>query len=812
LSQEKISKQEAVRIQLKKQKQAKQKARQAAMEKVSKAVKGLARIKAKKKAEERARKKAFEKWKKKKKAEERAKKKAFEKWKKKKKAEERAKKKAFEKWRKKKRAMERTKKRKTWEELRRAEELKRARELSLLKRQNLKLKEQDRKLEDERLRLEREKLEEEREKREIEKRKMAIEEERQRAGELARAREVTRLEREKLEGEKEKRAIEKRKIILAEKEQKERDRADAMELARLEEEKIKLKKQNLKLEEERLRLEKEKLKEEKEAKLEKAKEEKEKYALEKRKIALAEKEQERRGLVAAGELARLEREKLKERRKERALERRKTALAEKQKRAEKHAEAREFAQFEKERRKKGRRRRKSRGELVEKLLEKQMLTLDDCIDVAMEAHLSLKVAERQLKLARFRLFEAKRNLGPTAIVKWEESTGRVDERLYTGEKIVVEGKQPIFYGGELVFSVRQAKVNLEIVESDYDRIKNDLVLQVKKAYYTVDKAKKALGIQEKMQDRTKALFDMVKAGYEAAVIPQVEFLRISSQYNQANFQVISAREDISVARLLLQQAMSVEEEIEIAGLKEPEIIRLDLDECFNLASLNRPEIKINQLSLEYFRYEKKIMQARAHWPRVDLLGSYGNAREDYAKGDIDAGKDPRGLGPEYYFGTKISLPIWGSTFGYSYTKEDWTPVVQTVKGTEAQTNAVTFSLFDKLEDISGVKEADIEYMRSLNEINKKKQEITLEVKETFFKYRKAILLMEVAKSKVEFQAKQVEILEIRRELGEAQYSDVVEEMIKLAEEEFSYIQAISDYYISIASLNKAIGIDGYFEI
>ncbi len=72
--------------------------------------------------------------------------------------------------------------------------------------------------------------------------------------------------------------------------------------------------------------------------------------------------------------------------------------------------------------------------------------------------------------------------------------------------------------------------------------------------------------------------------------------------------------------------------------------------------------------------------------------------------------------------------------------------------------------------------------------------------------------MDVAKSKITFQAKQVEILEIRRQLGEAQYSDVVEEMIKLAEEEFSYIQAIADYYISIALLNKAVGIDGYFEV
>ncbi|MEE9499771.1 MAG: TolC family protein, partial [Candidatus Omnitrophota bacterium] len=495
----------------------------------------------------------------------------------------------------------------------------------------------------------------------------------------------------------------------------------------------------------------------------------------------------------------------------RAKARGKIALEEAQQRAEKLARARKLTRRERKRLKEERKRKEALREPVEKLLEKHTLTLDECIDVAMKTHIQLKVAKKQLKLARFRLLEARRNLGPTIMAKWEESGGKVNDKAYDGTKILFEGKQPIFYGGELVFSVGQAKVNLEIVESDYDRVRNDLVLQVKKAYYTLDKAKKALGIQKKLQSRAKTLFDMVKAGYEVAVIPQVEFLRISSQYNQTSFQVISAREDISVARLLLQHAMNIEEEIEIVGVKEPNIIKLDLEDCFNLASLNRPEIKISQLSLEYFKYEKKIMLARANWPRVDFLGSYGNVKEDYVNEEL-GGNTARELGPEYYFGTKISLPLWGSTLGYSYTEEDWQPVVQTTKGTEARTHTMTFSLFDKLGDISGVKEADIEYMRSLDEINKKKQEITLEVKEMFFKYRKAILLMDVAKSKVEFQAKQVEILEIKRELGEALYSDVVEEMIKLAEEEFSYIQAISDYYISIASLNKAIGIDGYFKI
>ncbi|MCQ9206835.1 MAG: TolC family protein [Omnitrophica bacterium] len=442
----------------------------------------------------------------------------------------------------------------------------------------------------------------------------------------------------------------------------------------------------------------------------------------------------------------------------------------------------------------------------------EQLALDECIYIAIDNHLPLEIAKKQLKLAEFRLLEAWRKMGPSATIRWEASDGQVSGRYYDGSKISFEGKQPLFYGGEFITSVRQAKVNKEIVKTDHDRIKNEIILQVKKAYYTLDKAKKALSIQENLRDGAEKIYSVTEAGYNGEVISQVEFLEVSSQYNQTNFQVASAREDRAIAGLILQQAMNVDREIRIISLEEPKIIELNLEDCFDLASLNRPEIKISRLSMEHFELEKKITQARAFWPRIDLLGMYGNTREDFIKQDRAVGQNPRQLGPEYYVGTKISLPIFGSTLGYSFTKENWQPVVRTLQGTKSNTQELTFSVFDKLEDLSAVQEADLEFMRSQDDMNKKRQEIALEVKEVFFKYKKSLFLMDLAKSKLRFQAKQVEILKVRQELGELQYSDVIEEMIKLAEEEFSYIQAISDYFGSIAAINKAIGLHDYFKV
>jgi len=440
------------------------------------------------------------------------------------------------------------------------------------------------------------------------------------------------------------------------------------------------------------------------------------------------------------------------------------------------------------------------------------LTLDECIEIAMENSISLKIADKQLDVAKFKLLEAKRKLAPSLTAKFEESAGIVDEKDYEGRKMIIEGKQPLFYGGELIFSIKQAIVNLEIVKEDYERIKNEMILQTKKAYYSLDKAKKTLDIQKKLRDKTKKFLDIEKAAYEAEVIPQIEFLKLYSQHNQSIFQVTSAEEDLALANLILQQAMSVDEEIDIAEVQKPSIIDIRLDECIEVANLNRPEVKISMLSLEFIDYERKITRARSDWPRVDFIGSYGNTMEDFVSKELAEGVEQRNLGPEYYVGAKVSMPIWGSTLGYAFAKESWQPVVSTVHGTKAQTHSVTLSVLDRMGDITKAKETHLEYMRSRDEFNKAKQEALMEIKEKFYEYRKAIILMEVAKSKVEYQRKQVEILNIQQSLGEVQHSDVVEEMIRLAEEEFSHVQSIADYYIAIASLNKAIGIDGYFKV
>jgi outer membrane protein TolC len=370
--------------------------------------------------------------------------------------------------------------------------------------------------------------------------------------------------------------------------------------------------------------------------------------------------------------------------------------------------------------------------------------------------------------------------------------------------------------------MKQAEVNLEVVKSDYMRIKNDLILQVRKAYYTLAKAKENLKLQEDLHREVSNIYDMVERAFEAGLVARLELLNITSQTSQVRYQLTSASGDIAVSDLILKQAMYMDsaQKIDIAPRLEFRKIDLDFDRILFTALVNRPEMKINSYMLEYYRYEKKISNAKGWWPKIDILGSWGLAMEEYTAKDnqiqMSNGQpfqDAINVKPQeqWYGGFKVSLPIWGSTVEYSYTREQWVPVVSAYQGTEASTNTVSFKLLDNMKSISEMQSADVDFERARQELAKAQNDVTLDVRESFFNYQKAVMQYDTASSKMEYQAKDLEAVRAKREMDEAQDSNVVDSLIKLAQEKFGYVQALTDYYIALAAINKAVGMEDYIK-
>jgi outer membrane protein TolC len=454
-----------------------------------------------------------------------------------------------------------------------------------------------------------------------------------------------------------------------------------------------------------------------------------------------------------------------------------------------------------------------------------LLTLDDCIKTAIKNHLPLKVAEKNIKLARMRLMEARRNMLPTVSFRWQETRGKVNARNYYGKKALLEGQQTVFHGGELYFTMKQAEVNLEVVKNDYMRIKNDLALQVKKAYYTLAKAKENLNLQKELSREVAGIYDMVMRASDAGLVARLELLNVTSQTSQVKFQLTSAMGDLAVADLILKQSMymNADQKIDIQPHLEFKRFDIDFDRLLSTALVNRPEMKINAFMVEYYRYEKKIANAKGWWPKIDILGMWGLAVEEYIAKDNQIQYTPgaapgtpfqdadQKMKPEWYGGFKVTMPVWGSTVEYSFTREEWTPVVSAYQGTKAATQSVKLNFLDNLKSLSETQNADIDFERARQELAKAENDVTLDVRESYFNYEKSVMQLETAKNKMEYQTSDLETVKVKRSMDEAQDSNVIDSLIKLAQERFGYIQALTDYYIALASINKAVGVEDYLK-
>ncbi|MFA6636830.1 MAG: TolC family protein [Candidatus Omnitrophota bacterium] len=451
-------------------------------------------------------------------------------------------------------------------------------------------------------------------------------------------------------------------------------------------------------------------------------------------------------------------------------------------------------------------------------------SVDDCVEIALRLSQRMNFADEQVKLGEARIWELRRKLFPDVALKMEKSFGKISEgnqgasRHYQGAKYMAEVKHTVFDGFGTYFEVRQAQSNLEIIKKERERIRNDIIEETKRAYYSLDKAARSLDIQYGILDRIKEFFDIADKAKQKGVIPEVEFLKVKGLYLQTDFQTISSERDVDLAHLVLVQAMNIDPDkgVKIEPLERPkEFLRIGLQNCYNLALANNPDLIIKEKTLEVYDFERKMAKSKG-WPKIDFTGSFGKAIENYQpmrEADDWTGNPIRAhrtLEPEWYAGVKGSIPIWGNTFEYNYVREKWATTVSAFRGTESATSYFTLRLLDDLAYFTGVQESRVGLERSKYEYQKAKHDIAMQVKTAYFKYRKSLLLMDVASAQVEHQKMFVDVLEQKQKFGEMDMSRLIEEYVKLGEHKYGVERGYTDYYTSILELNKSIGVMGYF--
>jgi len=412
--------------------------------------------------------------------------------------------------------------------------------------------------------------------------------------------------------------------------------------------------------------------------------------------------------------------------------------------------------------------------------ETSPLTLEQAIQIAIDNNYSLQATSKRQTLAKEKVSEAKSAFYPnlrieSSVIKLNEppsmelpSMGQLPRmgKIILGDDVIYDAKaivaQPLWTGGKLSSSYKLAQANAQSAEYEYERVKNELILSVQGAYFGILKALKFAQIARDAVKQIEAHLQIVKNFYSAGAVAKVDVLRAEVQLANAKQNLIKAENGLSLAKAGFNQllARNLNTEFEVVDILELTPSKVNLDDCLKKAVNSRPELKQMKANIEMLKQRLTIAKAD-NYPSVALFGNY-----DYQKG-----KTPEIKWDESWMaGIMVNWTLW-----------DWKARKSRINQAEAELEAVS---------------AQELLLRD---------GIMLEVKQAVLNLNEAEKNIDVSQDAI---GQAEENLRITREMykeGAATTTDVLDAQTLLTQAKTNYYQALYDYHLALAKLEKAIG-------
>lgn len=270
------------------------------------------------------------------------------------------------------------------------------------------------------------------------------------------------------------------------------------------------------------------------------------------------------------------------------------------------------------------------------------LTLEKCIQIALENNLDLLKNEYQVDINSTRLNQSRTSSLPSinAFASQGQNTGKsinpftntfLNQKIITGQ-YGISSNMTLFNGFYNYNVMKQNLFNYRASKFDYEQVKLDLTLNVTSLYYQVLSSEEILNetkvqyeIGQKQVDRLEAL------NSNHAISPNILY-DAKGQFANDKINLINAKNTLEISKLNLLQLLNLENVIFIKVSKvEPniEIKNETINDVYNSATKSFPSIQSQNNRKEAYR--RGLL---ASWgsiiPSISLYGSIGTNYSDAA--------------------------------------------------------------------------------------------------------------------------------------------------------------------------------------
>jgi outer membrane protein len=424
------------------------------------------------------------------------------------------------------------------------------------------------------------------------------------------------------------------------------------------------------------------------------------------------------------------------------------------------------------------------------LAQKNVLTLEDAIKIALENSNQVKLAQLEILKSDEKLVEARSALIPRISASGSYSrylkkpvlflppdspfgrmTGGVIEIGFDNSYLGAISLQMPLFSWNLYAGIRSALKGKSLAEQAYKSVTLKTIADVKKAFYGALLARENYKITKIRVDLAEDNLKNVENLYRQGIASEYDYISAQVQYQNLLPLLIQAENNLELAKnaLKLVLGIDVKEDIEIEGeMKVDSLIGVDYASSLKDLYEKNPDLKQAELQVELSR-EIVSLEVSGHLPSLFLTGNL-----QYQAQANDFNFNQYRWIRTTFIGLQIQIPIFN---GF---------------GTQAR-----------------VDQAQASFQQAIERLNFTKQALENELKNTIYRIEQSGRRIESQKRAVELAELGYKIARKRFESGVGTQLEVSNAEVNLAQARLNYSQAIYDYLIAMSELEKLTGKTNY---
>jgi len=411
------------------------------------------------------------------------------------------------------------------------------------------------------------------------------------------------------------------------------------------------------------------------------------------------------------------------------------------------------------------------------------LTVDQAIKLALANNTAYQVSQQEVRQYRYRLMQ---NFGFLPDVTLQGSK-ILDEKLMTIEipafypgaeptratlrfqktyAFSIQVVQPVFTGGKIFFNYKNAELDLRLAKEKEKNSQADTILNARKMFYNIQILQELLKAHQEAFYLAESNYNNVKKSFDLGMVSKYDLLRSELAFSAIRPDVLRVENllETSFLGLKLMIGLPASREVRLQGELGYQPVQLELVKLLQSSLKNRSELL--QLQMQKQKIDNLLKMAWAQYiPNFSLVASY-SYQSDLLKFNKSNWDD--------YFNVSmgVSFPIF--------------------TGLKRSAQIGEMRVLQKIMDLN---------VKQLNDANQ------LEIESKYRSINQEYENIQLGEKNMESAKEGVRIAELNYREGMITILELNSSYNELTRAKVNYLQALYNYNIAIAELEKLTGVD-----